>query len=195
MKYVARGLLALTLLCGAARARADFLVNGGFETGNFSGWSPSGNPAFTFVSSSNPYSGTYAAWLGPVGSLGYLSQTVATTPGTSYDLQFVLGNSGPKANEFLVTLGGTTVFDQVNMTNQGYTSYQFTVTATSSSTLLQFGFRNDPGFFFLDNVSLTNSAVVSGVAPEPSGLTLLAVGFAVLGGQAWRRRRVALPAH
>jgi hypothetical protein len=195
MKYVARGLLALALLCGAGPARADLLVNGGFETGNFSGWSQSGTTSFTFVSSSNPYAGTYAAWLGPVGHFGYLSQTVATTPGSTYDLQFVLGNSSHSSNEFQVQFGGTTVFDQVDMTNQGYTPYQFTVTATSSSTLLQFGFRNNPGFFFLDSASLSAGAVISSVAPEPSTLTLLAVGFAVLGGQAWRRRRVALPAH
>src|SRR5579859_5070695 len=121
MKCLATGLLALTLLCGAGRARADYLVNGGFETGNFSGWTQSGNTGFTFVSSSNAYSGTYAAWLGPVGSLGHLSQTVATTPGASYDLNFFLSshNSGP--NQFQVLFGGTTVFNQVNMADQGYT--------------------------------------------------------------------------
>jgi hypothetical protein len=186
MKCVARGILALVLAWGAGQARADYLVNGGFETGNFSGWSQSGNTAFTFVSSSNPKSGSFSAWLGPVGSLGFLSQTVATTAGASYNLSFALANTSSTANEFQVMFGGSTVFDQVNLGSQGYTNYQFTVTASSASTVLQLGFHNDPGFFLLDNVSLTAGSVAG--APEPAGLTLLALGFAALGGRAWRRR-------
>ncbi len=191
MKGVTRGILALVFAWGAGQARADFLVNGGFETGSFSGWSQGGNTAFTFVSASNPNSGSYAAWLGPVGSLGFLSQTIATTPGANYTLSFALANTSSTANAFQVMFGGATVFNQANMASQGYTPYQFTVTATSSSTVLQLGFHNDPGFFFLDGVSLTGGPV-NGV-PEPAGLTLLALGLAALGGRAWRRRRAALP--
>jgi hypothetical protein len=189
MKCVTWGLLALALLCGPGRARAEFMANGGFESGNFGGWTQSGNTGFTFVSSSNPNTGTYSAWLGPIGSFGYLSQTVATTPGTTYDLQFALGNSGPVGNQFQVLFGGTTVFNQVNMPNQGYKDYLVQVTATSSSTLLQFAYRNDPGFFFLDDVTLSAGVHISNVNPEPAGLTLLALGFVALGGHAWRRRR------
>src|SRR5262249_25131594 len=53
---------------------AGNLVNGGFETGDFTGWDLSGNTGFTGVSAINPHSGTYAAFLGPIGSLGFLCQ-------------------------------------------------------------------------------------------------------------------------
>lgn len=178
--------LALVLLGAAGPARADYLVNGGFETGSFSGWSQSGNTNYTFVSSSAPNSGNYAAWLGPVGSPGYLSQTVATTPGASYTLTFFLAGDGKTPSDFQVLFGGTSVMDQTNIPSQGYTEYQYTVTATSSSTVLQFGFQDDNGFLRLDDVSLSPNA-----APEPGGLTLLALGCAGLGARAWRRRFVA----
>ncbi len=189
MARMVKGILVLALLGIAGPARANVLVNGGFETGDFTGWSQSGNTGFTFVSPNDPNSGKYSAWLGPVGSLGYLSQTVATIPGDFYTLNFFLASDGKTPNEFQVHFGGSPVFDQTNIPSQGYTDYQFTVAATSPSTALQFGFRNDQGFLMLDDVSLTPSSSVAG-APEPAGLTLLALGCVGLAARA--RRRVVL---
>lgn len=43
-------MLAATLsLSGVGRARADVIVNGGFETGDFSGWTVNIDPLFTLV--------------------------------------------------------------------------------------------------------------------------------------------------
>jgi PEP-CTERM motif len=53
----------------------NLIVNCGFETGNFSGWTLSANTGFTGVSSAYAFSGSYGAFLGPVGSDGYLSQS------------------------------------------------------------------------------------------------------------------------
>jgi PKD repeat protein len=77
-----------------AGAAGNIVSNGGFETGGFSGWNTSGNFASTSVNTGSVYahSGTYGAILGPVGSLGYLSQTLTTTPGTSYLLSFWLNS-------------------------------------------------------------------------------------------------------
>ena len=54
----------------------NFIVNCGFETGDFTGWTRSGNLGFTFVSGA-PYnfSGNFGAQLGPIGSDGFLSQS------------------------------------------------------------------------------------------------------------------------
>jgi hypothetical protein len=143
--------LTLTILA------ANLVLNGGFETGNFSSWMTSGNLADTFVTTGSQYahSGTYGAQLGPSGSLGYLSQTLATTAGTSYLLSFWLDSpDGKTPNEFLVSWNGTNLFDQVNLGTTGWTNLQFTVTATGSNTTLEFGFRNDPSYFGLDDISV-----------------------------------------
>jgi methionine-rich copper-binding protein CopC len=134
----------------------NLLTNPGFETGNFTGWMQSGNTQSTSVGTDFPHTGTYAADLGPAGPLGFLSQTVSTTPGQTYTLDYWLDhpytNSVP--NEFKVTIGGTVVYDQTNLGNFGYTEFTFTYTATSTTTAIQFGFHEDPAFFYLDDVYL-----------------------------------------
>ena len=98
--------LVLMMLPGLALS-APLVANGDFETGDFTGWTQSGNLGFTGVGTSPVHSGTYAAFLGPVGSLGYLSQILTTSPGGIYDLSFWLENGGGTPNEFQVTWGGT----------------------------------------------------------------------------------------
>lgn len=148
--------IAVTLAGGSLRAAAALVQNGGFETGDFTGWTLGGNTNACSVTTSSPYvhSGTYGAELGPVGSTGFLSQTVATSPGQSYLLSFWLNSSGQMFDEFLAAWNGTNLFDQTDIATGGWTNLQFIATATQSSTLLQFGFRNDPNYFGLDDISV-----------------------------------------
>jgi hypothetical protein len=141
---------------GACGAAAALIQNGGFETGDFTGWTLSGNTNACYVTTSFPYVhlGIYGAQLGPVGAMGFLSQTVTTSPGQTYLLSFWLNSSGQMFDEFLAAWNGTNIFDQTDITTGGWTNLQFVVSATQSSTLLQFGFRNDPGYFGLDDISV-----------------------------------------
>jgi hypothetical protein len=159
---------SICCIASAGAARADIVTNGGFETGDFTGWTQSGNTDFTGVTTGIAHSGDYAAYLGPDGSLGYLSQTLATAVGTTYQLTFFLASDGQVPNEFQVTLGEAT-WDQTDVPSFGYVSESLTVTATASTTLLQFGFRNDNGSFNLDDVSVSS-------VPEPGSLMLLCLG-------------------
>jgi FecR-like protein len=135
---------------------SGLIVNGGFETGDFTGWTRSGNSGFTSVTSSSFYvnSGTFGASLGPVGSDGILSQTLQTTPGKAYIVSFALRSDGLFTNDFSASWDGQTFFSRVNMPNAGFMPLSFTEVATGSSTTLQLAFRDDPGFLGLDDVSV-----------------------------------------
>ncbi len=147
---------------------AQLAQNGGFETGNFSGWSRAGNMGGTGVTSESLYveAGNYGAWLGPLGSLGYLSQNLATTPGVTYAVSCWLDSpDGYAPNEFLVKWNGTNLFDGVDMGATGWTNLQFMVTASAIETVLEFGFRNDASYFGLDNITV-NSVIAASAAPQ-----------------------------
>jgi len=135
--------------------------NGGFEAGTFTNWTQSGNTTYTSVASNSGFvhSGTYGAALGPSVSLGYLSQTLPTFAGQNYLLSLWLDNPtnsyGATPNQFLVQWNGTAIFNQTNMPFATWTNLQFIVTATGSSTVLQFGFENTPYYLGLDDISVT----------------------------------------
>jgi hypothetical protein len=160
------GMLILDVTDGFARyckftlqVQQAIVQNGGFETGNFSGWTESGNTTQSSVAvskgSNYAYSSQYGAELGPAGSLGYLSQTVPTSAGQPYLLSLWLDSpDGKTPNQFLVAWNGTTLFNQTNLAKIGWTNLQFIVTAAGSSSVLQFGFRDDPSYLGLDDISL-----------------------------------------
>jgi subtilase family serine protease len=146
----------------ALQVGQPLVQNGGFEAANFTGWILSGNTAYTSVTSGNSqfvHSGTYGAELGPSGSLGYLSQTLPTVAGQNYLLSVWMDSPNMSGtltpNEFSVSWNGSIIFDKLNIGKIGWTNLQFIVTATSSSTVLQLGFRDDPYYLGLDDISVT----------------------------------------
>jgi hypothetical protein len=72
---------------------------------------------------------------------------------------------------------------QGNPTGTTYDHFSFTVAGTNGSTL-DFAFRQDPSFFGLDDVVVTQAAAV----PAPASRTLLLAGIAAAGFAGLRRR-------
>ena len=111
MKYFISGVLLFVLLIASpVPTRAGSLVvNGGFETGDFSGWDLNDPSLGTFVATAFgsyvPNSGDYFAALGASGLPGTVSQDLNTTAGTTYILDYFLASDGFTPNEFSVAWG------------------------------------------------------------------------------------------
>jgi subtilase family serine protease len=132
--------------------------NGGFENGNLTGWTQTGNTQYTEVmraNSSYVHSGLYGLEMGPSGSPGYLSQTVATVSGQTYAVSVWLRNAkGSTPNSFQILWNGATVFTLDNLASQNWTNVLCLVTATSTASVLQLGFQDDPDYLGMDDISL-----------------------------------------
>jgi hypothetical protein len=180
---------------GFAHAGSNLVTNGSFETGDFTGWTLSGDTTFTGVCDVStcpggfaPEDGNYAAYFGPVGDTATISQTIATTPGDEYSLSFYLANPvGGTPNYFSVTFGNSS-FSFTNFgVAFGWQQFTLTTVATTDQTNLSFTFRNDPSYWFLDNVTVQQSG---GSTPEPGTLVLFGSGALGLAGFARRKFRL-----
>ncbi len=143
----------------AASVGQSIVQNGAFETGDLTGWMQSGNTAYTSVISGNAsyvHGGSYGLQAGPSTTMGYITQNLATSPGQMYLLSFWFSNPSSGTTEQLqASWNGASVYSLANPPVLAWTNKTFIVTATSSSTPLQFGLRNDPSYFGLDDISVT----------------------------------------
>jgi hypothetical protein len=176
--------LSAAALSATGANAANLVANGSFETGDFTGWVTDAVSYPMYIVTNPVEDGTYAAQIA-----GYsygpdtLTQTIATTNGQDYQLSFWRYQQAVGPVTFLdVTWDGTTVFSET-LTGPGDVPYQnFTASVVGTgSDVLQFISANDPGWTYVDNVSLT-----SGV-PEPATWAMMMLGFAGLGFAGYRR--------
>jgi hypothetical protein len=184
---IMRTLLAGVLVLGigwAGSARANDILNGGFESGDFTDWVVSACCTFVEASGGGGYvaeEGNYYAAFGNAIGLGSVSQTFTDTAGSTLDISYFLASNGTTPNEFKTDFDGHTLFDQVDIPTQPYTEYTFQVAATGSDTLTFYG-QDTPNWLALDAVSVDERAI-----PEPASAATLCGGL--LGMGLMRRRR------
>jgi hypothetical protein len=170
--------LALALVAGIAgpAGATTIVANGGFETGDLTGWTHTGSISFDGVQCPGPSAvvaqGNCSFFSGAIGATSTLSQLLPTIIGQSYEIRFAFEPDGTNPSFFSASFGANTLFTRTNPPLSAFQFLSFVTTATASSTNLAFTFRDDPGFLFFDAVS------VETFVPEPMTLSLVGLGLA-----------------
>jgi hypothetical protein len=199
-KLIATVFLSLAAQLAAA-APINLVQNGDFEIavanpGVVPGWGYAGGDNYfgvdaDYIGSPAPRPGL-VFYDGAAANAGILSQSIATTAGASYRLEFDLqrynGSGLGVDNLAAFDFGAFAVFNQINMDGD-WTHYVVNglIGGPGAFTLLQFSSLNAFDFTQLDNVSVVETSFIS--IPEPATPLTLA---AALGALALLRRR---PSH
>jgi len=196
-----RMIVALLLLGITPSAFAATLINGGFEAGNFSGWTSfSGNVSVEQFVPANPCcqpsSGTYFANFNSADAApnGTLSQSFSTIIGQEYQLGFYFGKGGPGPGTASLgvsltgagTLVNTTVSDSVGGEPGAYAQFIYSFIADAATSTLTFTDTSSGTSSFdalLDNVTVSQ-------VPEPSTIGAILLSTLVLPAAYRRRRRM-----
>jgi hypothetical protein len=201
MKNHLRVILSVLALASLQAYGRNLVLNGNFATGDFTDWTLSGNlsnPYYGVSQSTSPpdtgippLGAAYYAYLGPDPPPTFLSQTITTTPGAEYTFSFYVSHStydGVADAEFTASFGSDEVFDTIATPIPTWTLESYTVLATTPTILVQFSSVSPPGYYYLDDVSVTPYTASSGVPDVASTFGLLGAALAGLSGL---RRKLA----
>jgi hypothetical protein len=174
----------MAIAAAPAVAANNLIVNPGFETGDFTGWTIGGNSDPTSfgvlcLGGALVAEGNCSAYSSAIGAPVTFSQTFATIVGQVYEVDYWALFDGASGSQFLATFGGTSLSSLNNPLGGTLNFTRNNLVATRALTTLTFSLRDDPGFMFLDAVSVT-------AVPEPETFAMLGVGLAALGLRRWR---------
>lgn len=206
-------LLALALAAAGANAaaQANLLVNGSFEAGNFTpdakgvqdvgfgppapmtGWSifvgevfwiGNGNAYGLTASDGSMHMSLYDPFR-PLVGVGSVQQTVASTPGTVYEVSFDLGSAagypGPVGVQ-VQAAGFAATFLASGTAAMNWEHHSWRFTANDTSTVIAFVGQFGPGYVMGDKgfIGLDNTALRVAAVPEPGALAMWLVAVPLL---------------
>ncbi|MBM3968159.1 MAG: hypothetical protein FJ308_24340, partial [Planctomycetes bacterium] len=144
--------------------KQSLIKNGGFETGDFTGWTQVGDTGSRSVEDGTgciprryPASGNYLSAFGNDGP-GGIEQLIDTVPGSYYTVEFAFFN-GPWTSEFYfqATWDGQVVFDlRKPEAAAGWRYHRYTVQATGARSKVGFVTKR-AGCFNLDSIAAYQS--------------------------------------
>ncbi len=144
----------------------SIVENGGFETGDFTGWTLVGDTITwhaicNVVATDADYpgvvhSGNFGALLGQNGYAATLSQTLATMPGQVYLVSFWLDNpESGSGQQFSAYWDGAELTNLCEPPAFTWSNVQCVVLAEDTNATLEFAAENDPHYFGFDDVTVT----------------------------------------
>jgi hypothetical protein len=199
------GLLVLAMSAETSAAPIS-VINGGLETGNFSGWSTSGYGSETVVSSVKPvmlpvvYSPTEGSYFANLYADATLSQNTSWNAGDklSFDWNFVANDYLPYNDWsiFEIRDSGNHVISPVSLADistvgdyqaTGWKHYTYTF-ASAGSGSINFGVYNSSDHTFPSQLLIDK--ITAAPSPEPASMTLFGMGIAGLIGSRVKKKKV-----
>jgi MYXO-CTERM domain-containing protein len=172
--------VASALLAGAPAMATELVSNGGFETGDFTGWTQFGDPSYTGVDNGGSFpahGGSFTGYFGPI-TAGGIQQALTANIGDVVTVSFYYAQAfGSPGESMTVTLGSVPVFSAADFTNTAYTQFTGNFTVADTNPMLTFTFVDPPDYVLVDDVSVSP-------APAPGALALAGIASLTL-----RRRR------
>jgi hypothetical protein len=158
------------------------VAGSGFTTSGFFG---EGIDFFIDTDPADAHTGGHSFAGGAIGAEGFLTQTIATKAGTTYNIHFWIANPSGFADNTAISVlwNGQQVYSNTDILGFGYTEVVIDPVATGALTTLSFGLQDDNFFLNLDDISVR-------AVPEPGMLALLLGGLGIA-GLSRRRRRTA----
>lgn len=162
---------------GAPAVATNLVVNGGFETGNFSGWNTQPAPAGSLFSvSAASYTGSNGALFGATSSQhDQIWQNIPTDISSAYTISFWVYNEGTGGDSLRVLWNGAVVYNGTPIAiPQGvWTNVSILVSADvlSRTSELRFAAYDGPAFVYIDDIVIESDNLIVNAGFETGDFT------------------------